>query len=468
MTDNSKQKTRKAKSGLDRREVLFSGAGVAALGAMGGFAFGGLSPTRAAAQTSEPFIQPITERTTPISKAKEPLPYDVAKEVRARFSVPNWQSAGDDGVYVNMHFPSFKPTDIAMPSHPPRELERDIQPQLKDLTFTREDGSQSDTLDGYVYGENRTQALLMAHKGKIVYEAYPGMNPWDYHIWMSASKTCVGTLCIILEREGLLDLEAPISDYATELAGTAWDMVSVRNALNMASGLDVEETTEAFLDPNSWIEKFFASLFGGDGNAWIEILQSVKPLDGEKPGDHFRYSTSITQALVLALQSASNLKYVDLFNDRIWSKIGVKNQYMVGLASDGTAVGGGLNMTTPEDMLRYAMIFTPSWNVVSTERIISDDLLRRIQTLGDPAAYKGSTEEGYHAQWFGESGERNSAQWDVVFADGAMFKHGNMHQGIYSDPARDFCGMIFSTTPNDQPDYTPGYLRAAAKMLAGG
>ncbi|WP_204115711.1 serine hydrolase domain-containing protein [Shimia biformata] len=452
---------------LTRRGVLAGAATLAAAG--GGLGAAMVAPTAARAKdAAKPVITPITERTTPISKAKLPLSLEEAKGVRERFSVANWQSAGDDGVYVNMHFPSFKPTDIAMPSHPPRELERDIRPELETMTFTREDGSQSDTLHDYVFGENRTQAVMMAHKGKVVYEAFPGMNPWDYHIWMSASKTCVGSLCIILESEGRMDLEKPVTDYAVELAGSAWDMVSVRNALNMASGLNVEETTEAFSDPTSWIEQFFGTLFAGEATKWIELLKVVEPLEGEKPGDRFRYSTSITQVLVLAAQNASGLKYADLFNDRIWSKIGVKSQYMVGLASDGTAVGGGLNMTTPEDMLKYAMIFTPSWNVVSDEQVITDDLRKRIQTLGDPAAYKGSTEEGYHAQWFGEKGERNSAQWDVVFPDGAMFKHGNMHQGIYADPARDFCGMIFSTSPNEMPDYTPGYLREAAKRLAGG
>ncbi len=53
-----------------------------------------------------------------------------------------------------------------------------------------------------------------------------------------------------------------------------------------------------------------------------------------------------------------------------------------------------------------------------------------------------------------------------------MFKHGNMGQGIYVDPARDFCGMYFGLATNDEKaagiDHSPGYLRAAAKRLAGG
>jgi len=41
----------------------------------------------------------------------------------------------------------------------------------------------------------------------------------------------------------------------------------------------------------------------------------------------------------------------------------------------------------------------------------------------------------------------------------------------YVDPARGFCGMYFGLASNDEkvtgPDLGPGYLCAAAKMLAG-
>ena len=46
-----------------------------------------------------------------------------------------------------------------------------------------------------------------------------------------------------------------------------------------------------------------------------------------------------------------------------------------------------------------------------------------------------------------------------------------MGQGIYVDSARDFCGMYFGLASNDENvagiDYSPGYLRAAAKLLVG-
>ncbi len=41
--------------------------------------------------------------------------------------------------------------------------------------------------------------------------------------------------------------------------------------------------------------------------------------------------------------------------------------------------------------------------MVAREQIISDKLLKSIQSLGDPKAHKGSTEEIYGTHWFGES-----------------------------------------------------------------
>ncbi|NLR93252.1 MULTISPECIES: hypothetical protein [Flammeovirga] len=48
-----------------------------------------------------------------------------------------------------------------------------------------------------------------------------------------------------------------------------------------------------------------------------------------------------------------------------------------------------------------------------------------------------------------------------------MFKHGNMHQGIYVDADRDFCAFVFSNTPNERSDKAPGFMRAVAKKVAG-
>ena len=92
--------------------------------------------------------------------------------------------------------------------------------------------------------------------------------------------------------------------------------------------------------------------------------------------------------------------------------------------------------TTPEDMLRYAMLFTPSWNKVAKEPIVSDKMMEVYHNTAKPEAYANSSEQGFATDWFGYAPPAHGVQWDVVFDDGAMFKHGNNGQGIYPERPR--------------------------------
>jgi phytoene/squalene synthetase len=76
--------------------------------------------------------------------------------------------------------------------------QRNLQPELLNLTFTDHLGKTTPTLKEYLVGPRQVQAMMMAHKGKVVFETYPGMNPLDMHVWMSASKTTVGLLVAML------------------------------------------------------------------------------------------------------------------------------------------------------------------------------------------------------------------------------------------------------------------------------
>ncbi len=59
-------------------------------------------------------------------------------------------------------------------------------------------------------------------------------------------------------------------------------------------------------------------------------------------------------------------------------------------------------------------------------------------------------------------------QFDANWTDGAMFKHGNLNQGTYVDPLRDVVGVYYSVSPvTGEADLLPGYVRQAAKNLAG-
>ena len=447
------------------KSVFIGVAAGAAMAPKGADAAASHSPVKA----GDVGFQPL-EVNSPMAKWKKPQSLEFVKGATKRYSFRNWQSGNDDSVYYNLNLPAFFKCNVVMPPAEFSVLKRNIQPALLDLTFKAHDGTQTPALKDYLVGPRQVQAMMMAHKGKVVFETYPGMNPTDIHIWMSASKTTASLLATMLWEEGKLDFDKSVPTYVPSLKGTIWDTVSMKNAMNMSSGLDMEETFENLMNPKSWISSFFTAVFEGKGD-WQKLVQQAKPIEGEKPGDLFRYSSAITMVIVMAVENITQMPWQAYWNQRVWSKIGARNPFIIGLAPDGTPIAAGMINTTPEDMLRYAMLYTPSWNVVSDEQVVSDKLLKRTQTLGESKAYHASTEEAYGTKWFGETPDLNTAQWDHAFADGAMFKHGNMGQGIYVDPARDFCGMYFGLATNDEKvagiDHSPGYLRAAAKRLAG-
>ena len=356
------------------------------------------------------------------------------------------------------------------------KLKRSPVASVKKTTFVRGDGSTSIPLDEYVMnGKMRVQAVMILHHGKVVYEAYPGLDPDQPHFWASVAKTTVGLLASMLEEEGLIDVNKPVTAYAKQLAGSEWDKVSVIDALNMSVGLDIQEDYKAMTDPMSMFQRFVAADFGvpnGDGvvETDVAVLRDAKPLPGEAPGKVARHSTLTTKVLVYVIEGATGRSFTDLFGEKVWSKIGARQAFMVGLGADGVAGAYGLNYSTLEDLARYALIYTPSWSVVSKSPIISPKVLKALQTSGNHEANQaGNWMQGYFLDCFSlDMPVFNSRQFDAVWADGALFKHGNLKQGIYVDPKRDVVGVFYSTaTITAGNDLLPGYIRQAAKNLAG-
>lgn len=413
----------------------------------------------------------ITEKTDPISKAKLPISADDYYALNDRFGFWGVQLAGDDAVYYNGHMTQYMHSQMVMPQEKVAVLERAIAPELDDLTFTRKDGTTTDKLKDFLVGPARKQAMMMAHRGQVVFESYPGMNTNDVHLWMSSGKTTVSLVFTQLVAEGKVRLDEPTSTFLPPLQGTVWDEIPLWATATMSVGLDIEETPISMITPGSWINDFHHTFLGENDTPYMEQLRTAKRHpSGEKPGDQgsMRYSSGTTLVLQFICEAIECQPFGVMLQERVWSKAGFRNPLFLHLAPDGTGIGYGMISTTPEDMLRYAMLFTPSWNKVARELVISDRMFEIYRSTARPESYHGSHEQGFAHDWFGHTPASQGVQWDCVFDDGAMFKHGNNGQGIYVDPNRDFCAMNFATAANTSGiDYAPGYMRAAAKLLSG-
>ena len=419
---------------------------------------------------------PGATTTLPVSFAKSPFPLDFAKDAREKFENFHYQMGGDHALYYNLHLSEMLTTATSLPNQEFQALKQEPDRELGEaVKFTVKEGELS--LDQYIAHPNhRVQGVLMVHKGKVVYQAYPGMNPMDMHVWMSPGKATVGLVMAQLEAEGKIDMQKEVVDYLPEFRGSNWDGIKMIDAANMATGLQLEETLEAIVDPKSIIVQFFSAEFGAPNPAtgqvedWLEILKGAEKIPNEKPGERFRYSSAVTQVFVVIAERIENLTWAELFQQRVWGKLTARSPMLHHLTPDGTSVAHGLLSTTLEDFARFGMAFTPSWKSAAAEPVVAAAVLKRLQTAGNPEAFRAGAKYQGLTEDFGEAPMANSMQFDAVFEDGALWKHGNLGQGIYIDPQRDFVGVYFSTNGYIPPygeDKMPGYLRRAAKYLVG-
>ncbi len=415
--------------------------------------------------------------TFPVSAAKdkELFTAEFVDKALDSFDNTHWQMGGDHALYYNMHLSEVMPTGIASPNEDYKPLERDIRPELEDLKTKTGKGEL--TLKEYaVHPHYRLQAMIFIHKGKVVYETYPGMNRTDRKVWASSAKTTAGLVMAMLVEEGKVDLRKPVVEYVPSLKGSVWDDVTVGNVVNMATGLDNEETAEAIMNPDSAVVRFFASGMvpaykpRETQGTWVDVARAEKKIQGEKQGELFRYASINTQVLTQLIENVEKKKWTQIFEDRVWSKVYARQAAIFNIAPGGLALPVGLLSTTPEDMARFATLFTPSWKAVASEQVVTDDLLQRIRSAADPARYAMASKRKSSMGAFNEYAMGNGYQFDYIFEDGAIAKSGNMNQMIYMDPKRDFAAIAFSNSPYHSgfgETKAPAYMRLAAKALAG-
>lgn len=397
----------------------------------------------------------------PVSQVKEEFSLSVIESIERRISVPALLRGRNESLYWTTHVANSMPTALLPRVQPTRYLARDINPDIGLVSMPTSLGDLS-LRDFLAHEQSYAQGFVVIHKGTIVFEEYPGMRPEQSHLWASNAKPLSSLLIDLLIDEGLIDQEKTFGEYVPDFKGTAWQDIKVVDILDMTPGLDTEEDEKTRKDPNSIaIRTFLAELnepYGKKGRVETlrEVLKSARKI--REPGTSFDYGSPVTQALVLLTEAVTQQKWADAFQQRVWSKMSVEGPLQVHLTPDGIAAVHGLVSSRLRDMARFGLLYTPSWNKVSAEKIVSEDILDRIRNgVRDEAFFLGGYDGPVFTERLKDKIVSNSRQWDAVFEDGDIFKGGFMGQGLYVSPSRDLVIAYFST--NVRSDIAV-YLRA--------
>lgn len=321
------------------------------------------------------------------------------------------------------------------------------------------DGETHD-LDGYLE-RNAVMALLVLKGGRIAYETYRrGTTETTRFVSWSVAKSMTSTLVGIALQEGAIgSLAHEAQRYVPELAASGYGRASLRDILQMTSGVRFVEEYDSVdsLEGKSWQAGVVEQrLPFNETTLWFD--EHV-----HDPGTHFYYASMEPQVSAWVVRRTMGRPLAEIVSERIWRKIGAEHDASWMLdRPGGMEIGGCCINATLRDFGRFGQLFLDEGRV-GTEQVLPAAWVRAAtrpdperpflhpgQIAGD--GFAGSLGLGYQYNWW---------LWPE---DGAFSAIGFGGQWIYVNPAARI--VIVQTATWERSAAGKGYREMQAMFRA--
>ncbi len=349
-----------------------------------------------------------------------------------------WTVNGRDMAWNNKNLQRIFPTVPVYRAGQVSELEYRPNPDMAAYPVTTQDGTMP--FRAFLDSEqSTTMGIVVLHRGDIVFEHYPRQEPYEKPIYWSVTKAFVSTLVALLEDRGLVETNKAIETYIPELAKSSFSGVTVRNFLDMASGVDCPEEYE---NRDSCYYRYSMTI--GDGY-WTEsspddpytFLANVKAGHWAEQGTSYSYSGVNTFILGWLVEELTGMPFQDALSREIWTQIGAESDAAILAPRYGVPNTHGGLLARVRDVARFGLLFTPSYRKVSDRKILSDRYIDLILNGGNPELLKNAR---YGAP-DDPTVKHNVYQWDLVWNNGDFLKGGWAGQGLLINPKRDLVAV---------------------------
>ncbi|WP_054531595.1 serine hydrolase [Erythrobacter sp. SG61-1L] len=312
----------------------------------------------------------------------------------------------------------------------------------------------------YDYGQfaerTYTNAMLVIRDGKIVFEDYRNrMEDGSPHIAFSMSKTITSLLVgIALDQGKIGSLDDPATKYVPQLKGTGYDGVTIRQILQMRSGVAYEERYDFGANPS----------FAGKLHEQAIVLNKMRFADGaletkraNEPGSTFNYSTLDTMVLGWILEEATGQKLEDYTRANLWGPLGAEADgfwLADGPPGAGRALNGmGFNARL-RDFGRLGELMLND-GMRGETRVIPEGWMKQATTMLPTGAPADQGFPGYGYQI-----------WQIDDEPGAYAAVGLAGQFIYVSPATKTVIVKLSYYPPVPPPTVDGEVISYFKAIA--
>jgi CubicO group peptidase (beta-lactamase class C family) len=314
---------------------------------------------------------------------REPLMSGFPPAAESRVTLANWQ----DPPYNRWSFQHLReliPTQrISRGPGPWRDLaQKGASPALDDIAVYRLAGHTSTFAE--VIAETWTDAVLVLHDGQMVLEQYlNGMTEETPHLLMSVTKSVVGCIKGVLVEQGLLDPEKQASTYVPEIVGSGYDGATVRDLLNMRTGVTFrEEYTNQDAEVRV-MERYMGWRPGEERDGLRGMYFYLTKLGTDTDhGGPFVYRSADTDMLGWVCERAATARMADLISLLIWQPLGAEFDAEITCDGVGSAIHDGGMSARVRDLARFGQLLLDDGFVHDTS-VVPERWLHQARAL-DP------------------------------------------------------------------------------------
>ena len=368
--------------------------------------------------------------------------------------------------YSVCHMRQFMPTTNVSSAHSKQyKFKLKLDEAIDTVSFLPINSDQRMTWETSL-SKNYTDGIIILHKGKIVYERYFGeLKPDGLHAAMSVSKTFTGTLGALLVEEGVLEENKTGASYVPELKGSAFGDATIRQILDMTTGL---KYSEDYSDPNAEIWSFsaagnpFTKHDSGNPTNYYDYLVTV-----QKEGVHgevFGYKTVNTDVMGWIISRVTGKTIPELLSERIWKPLGTHIDGYYQIDGAGIAFAGGGFSANLRDMAMFGEMIR-KMGKFNKRQILPVALIEDIMNGGSQEAFNKSVYANTLKNW-----SYRSMWWKTNNEHGAFAARGVHGQTIYIDPKAEMVIVRFASHPEAKnskidPTSLPAFHGVAKYLL---
>ena len=306
-----------------------------------------------------------------------------------------------------------------------------------DALFTKDDTAE-------------TRAVLVLYKGRIVAERYgPGYHENTRFISWSMAKTITGVMIGMLVADGRLRLDESVPIPAWQRPGDPRGEITLRQLLQMRSGLRHVEAEGAPYRTDT------ARMLFLDGRGDMAAYAEAQPLEAE-PGHKWEYSSATSviltdlaaRVLIANPDPAANSPEArrrivsDYLRTRIFDPLGMKSMVPEYDAA-GTLIGGSLIHGTARDWARFGE-FLRNQGAINGAQLVPSGWIEFMTT-------PSPRNPGYGAQvWLNRPQVEDGHREFPNAGDSVFSLNGHLGQFVAISPAREVTVVRLGKTDEGQ------------------